>query len=135
MSPPRMNSMLSVPIITDNFMAMQSALLTIGTGALSTSITFTILPSTQRITYKFANTGTKTAYICGSKSSNIIAAVASSATPSPTSTAVVGTISNCNAIPGGAILTEDFPGGIDTISAICASGNNTTLEISIGGGQ
>jgi len=127
--------MLSAPIITDNFMAMQSAIMTIGTGALSTSITFTILPSTQRVTYKFANTGTKTVYICGSNSSNIIAAVASSSTPSPTSTAVAGTISNCNAIPGGAILTEDFPGGTDTISGICVSGSNTTMEISIGGGQ
>jgi hypothetical protein len=123
--------MLSQPIITDNFMAMQSALLTVGSGAISTSVTFTLIPSTQRITYKLANTGTKTAYIAGSNSSNIIAAIASSSTPMPTSLS----ISNCNAIPGGAILTEDFPGNIDTISAICASGNNTTLEISIGGGQ
>jgi len=132
-TPPRMRSMLSVPIITDNFMAMQSALLTIGTGAVSTSVTFTLIPSTQRITYKLANTGTKTAYVCGSNSSNIIAAVASTSTPMPTSTLLSTSI--CNAIPGGAILTEDFPPGTDTISGICKTGENTSLEISIGGGQ
>jgi len=125
--------MLSQPFISDNFIAMQSGLLTIGTGAISTSVTFTIIPSTQRVTYKISNTGTKTAYVCGSNSSAIVPAVISTATPQPTSTLL--STSTCDAIPGGAILTQDYVGGVDTISAICASGSNTTLEISIGGGQ
>ena len=132
-TPPRLRSSLSAPVVINNFIAMQSALMTIGTGNLSTSITFTLIPSTNRITYKFANTGTKTAYICGSNSSNIVAAVTSSSTPMPTST--LASTSICDAIPGGAILTQDFIRGVDTISAICVSGSNTTLEISIGAGQ
>jgi hypothetical protein len=133
---PRLTSMLSQPIITDNFMPYQSALMTIGTGALSTSITFTIPPNTQRVTYKFANTGTKAAYVCVSSSTGpngIVAAVASSSTPQPTSTLL--SISTCDCIPGGAILTQDYLGGYDTVSGISASGNNTSLEITVGGGQ
>ena len=136
MKQPRLTSMLSQPIITDNFMPYQSAQLVIGTGALSVNMTFTVPANTQRVTYKFANTGTKAAYVSVSNSTGpngIIAAVISTATPQPTSTLVSTSI--CDCIPGGAILTQDYLGGCDTISAICASGNNTTLEITAGGGQ
>lgn len=130
---PRLTSMLSQPIITDNFMPYQSAVLAIGTGSLSTSLTFTVGTNTQRVTYKFANTGTKPAYVSVSNSSNIIPATVSTATPQPTSTLISQSV--CDCIPGGAILTQDYLGGFDTISAICKSGDNTTLEISAGGGQ
>lgn len=128
--PPRFSSMLSVPMISDNFIAMQSALLSPGTG--SVSVTFTNIPSTQRVTYKLSNTGSKAAYVCGSNSLAIIPAIVSSATPQPTSTLI--STSTCDCIPAGAILTQDYVGGVDTISAIVNSGT-TTIEISIGGGQ
>ncbi len=131
--PPNLRSMLSQATIADNFISMQSAVLTLGTASVSTAITFTLLPSTQRVTYKFTNTGTKAMWICGSNSANVIPAVVSTATPMPTSTLL--SISICNCVPGSAILTEDFPGGTDTISGICKAGENTSLEISIGGGQ
>lgn len=131
--PPRLTSMLSQPIITDNFMPYQSALMTIGTGAVAVNITFTVSTNTQRVTYKFANTGTKAAYVSVGPSATVIAAVASTATPQPTSTLISYSI--CDCIPGGAILTQDYLGGSDTVSGICASGNNTTLEITCGGGQ
>ncbi len=130
-TPPRLASMLSQPMVINNFIAMQSAILSPGTS--SASVTFTNIPSTNRITYKFANTGTKTAYLCGSNSLAPIAAVVSTSTPQPTSTLIHTSI--CDCLPAGAILTQDYVGGIDTISAICATGNSTTIEISIGGGQ
>ena len=131
-TPPKLRSFLSQPFTSNNFIAMQSALLTIGTGAVSTSVTFTNIPSTQRVTYKFANTGANTAYVCGSNSSNIIAAVASSSTPQPTSTLLSTSI--CDAIPAGAIIVLDYVGNTDTVSAICNNGQSASLEISIGGG-
>lgn len=134
--PPRLTSMLSQPIIADNFMPYQSALLTIGTGSLAANLTFTVPANTQRVTYKFSNTGTKAAYVSVSNSSGtngIIAAVVSTATPQPTSTLISTSI--CDCIPAGAILTQDYLGYSDTVSAICKSGENTTLEITAGGGQ
>ncbi len=130
-TPPRLQSMLSSPVVINNFIAMQSALLSPGTA--SASVTFTNIPSTQRISYKFCNTGTKSAYISGSNSNNIIAATISTSSPQPTSTLISTSV--CDCIPAGSVITQDFIGGTDTISAICASGNSTTLEISIGGGQ
>lgn len=130
-TPPALQSKLSPPITSNNFIAMQSALLSPGTASLS--VTFTNIPSTQRVTLKISNTGTKAAYVCGSNSGAVKVAVVSSATPQPTSGPA--TVSNCDCIPSGAILTQDYVGGTDTLSAICASGNSTTLEISIGGGQ
>lgn len=120
--------MLSQPVMSDNFLAMQSALLSPGTGSLS--ITFTNIPSTQRVTYKFANTGSKAAYVSGGNNSAV--AVVSSSTPQPTSGAA--SVSNCDCIPAGAILTQDYVGGTNTIAAIVNSGT-TTIEISVGGGQ
>lgn len=132
-SQPRLTSMLSQPIITDNFMPYQSANMTIGTGNLAVNLTFTITPNSQRVTYKFANTGSKAAYISVAPSASIVTAVTSTSTPQPTSTLI--TTSICDCIPAGAILTQDYLGGSDTISAICKSGENTTLEITCGGGQ
>lgn len=129
-SPPRLQSMLSPPITANNFIAMQSAAIAVGT-ANSTSVTFTNIPSTQRVTFKFYNSGTKAAYVAGGPVG--VAAVVSTATPQPTSGAVI--VSNCDCIPAGAILTQDYVGGTTTIAAICKGTDTTTLEISIGGGQ
>jgi len=131
--PPRLTSMLSQPIITDNFMPYQSAQIVIGTGNMAVNLTFTVATNTQRVTYKFANTGTKAAYVSVGPLASVVSAVASTSTPQPTSTLISYSI--CDCIPGGAILTQDYLGGSDTVSAICASGNNTTLEITVGGGQ
>ncbi len=130
--PPKLSSMLSAPVVNNNFIAFQSAILSPGTS--NVSVTFTNIPSTQRVTYKFCNTGTKPVYICGSNSSAIIAAVVSTSTPAPTSTLISTSI--CDVIPSGTPpIYLDFIGGVDTISAICATTNSTTLEISIGAGQ
>jgi hypothetical protein len=131
-SPPNFFSQLSVPHQANNFIAFQSALLSPGTA--SASVTFTNIPSGNRLTYKICNTGSKTAYISGGNSINSPpTAVAISATPTPTSGA--NSVSTCDPIPAGSILTQDYIAGTDTLAAICASGNSTTLEISIGTGQ
>ncbi len=132
-NPPRNISMLASPIITDNFMPYQSAVLVMGTANIANSVTFTVKTNTQRVTYKFANTGTKVAYVSVGPSATIVPAVISTATPQPTSTLISTSI--CDVIPNGAILTQDYPGGYDTISAVCKSGENTSLEITVGGGQ
>lgn len=129
MAPPRLVSMLSQPMMANNFIAMQSASLAVGT-ANSSSVTFTNIPSTGRVTYKFFNSGTKDCFIAGGNSS--ATAVVASATPTATGTPQVST---CDCIPHGAILTQDFIGGTNTIAAICAGTDTTTLQISIGGGQ
>lgn len=129
-TPPALQSKLSPPITANNFIAMQSALLGIGTG--SQSLTFTNIPSSQRVTFKMSNTGGNAAYICGSNSNAVKVAVLSSSTPQPTSGP--STVSNCDCIPAGAILTQDYVGGTDTLSAITRAGT-TNVEISIGGGQ
>lgn len=129
-NPPRLASMLSQPFTTNNFIAMQSASLAVGT-ANSSSVTFTTIPSTNRVTFKFFNSGAKDCYI-GSGNGSATAIVATS-TPNPTSGPAV--ISNCDCIPHGAILTQDYPAGTNTIAAICAGTDTTTLQISIGGGQ
>lgn len=128
-TPPRLNSMLSVPQTANNFIAMQSASLSPGTA--SASVTFTNIPSTGRVTFKFFNSGTKDCYIAGGHTTAV--AVVASATPQPTSGPA--TVSNCDCIPHGAILTQDYIGGTDTIAAICAGTDSTVLQISIGGGQ
>ncbi len=132
-NPPRLTSMLSQPMISDNFMPYQSAVATIGTGNIAVNTTFTVKVNTQRVTYKFSNTGTKAAYVSVGPSASVVSAVTSTSTPQPTSTLISTSI--CDCIPGGAILTQDYLGGADTVSAICKSGENTTLEISVGGGQ
>lgn len=129
-SPPKLQSMLSPPITANNFIAMQSAALAVGT-AFSSSVTFTNIPSTQRVTFKFFNSGTKDCYISGGN--GVATAVVADSTPRPTSGAA--SVSNCDCIPHGAILTQDYVGGTNTIAAICAGTDTTVLQISIGGGQ
>lgn len=129
-TPPALQSKLSPPITANNFIAMQSALVSPGTASLA--ITFTNIPSSQRVTFKISNTGTNAAYVCGSNSSGAKVAVLSSSTPAPTSGAA--SVSNCDCIPAGAILTQDYVGGTDTLAFIVRSGS-TNIEISIGGGQ
>jgi hypothetical protein len=129
-SPPPFQSALSQQTNQNNFIALQSALLAVS--GTSAHITFTNIPGTLRVTYTLANTGSNTAYVCGSNSSSIKAAVASSATPSPSTG--TNAVSNCHAVPAGSILTLDFIQGTDTISAITST-STTNLEISIGQGQ
>lgn len=130
--PPRFASMLSQPFTSNNFIALQSALLNVG--STSSSVTFTLVPSTQRTTFKLTNRGNVGAYLAGGTTS--ATAVISSSTPSPTSGPAV--VSNCDYIGAGAILTQDYTAGTLTIAAITAGTSavaSTILEISIGDGQ
>ena len=130
--PPRLVSALSSPITANNFVPMQSASMAVGT-ANASSVTFTNIPSSQRVTYKLSNVGTKAAFISATRSTNPVAAIVATSSPQPTSTLL--SISTCDCLPAGAILTQDYPGGTDMISAICGGTDTTTLQISIGGGQ
>lgn len=133
LTPPGRPSQLSQRHTADNFIALQSCNMTVTSTA--SSITFTNMPGNQPVTFKIYNGGAsgKTAYICGSNSIAIVSAVASTTNPQPT--AGNNAVSTCDAIPAGAILTQDFIIGTDTISAVCASGISTFLEISLGYGQ
>lgn len=132
-TPPNFQSLLSLPVQANNFIATQSAQLPVsnsgGTG--SASVTFTDVPGTGRVTLKIANTGTKTCYLASGHGS--ATAVASTTTPQPASG--TGAVANCDTIPAGAILTQDFVQGTDTWAAICAGSDTTTLELSTGYGQ
>lgn len=135
MTLPQFQSMLSQPITANNFTPIQSVQLAVsnsgGTG--SSFKQFTLIPGQSgRTTLKICNTGTKTAYISTGITTAI--AVASTGTPTPLSS-VNNATATCDAIPGGAILTQDYVAGTDTIAAICAGTDTTTLEISIGYGQ
>jgi len=126
-SPPQLQSKLSVPQTANNFIAMQSAKLSVATA--SVSVTFTNIPSSQRVTFKLSNTGGASAYIASGN--NTATAVLSSSTPQPTSGAA--SVSNCDCIPAGAILTQDYVSDTNTLAFISAG--TTVIEISIGGGQ
>lgn len=129
-SPPAFASQLSLPIVANNFIALQSAQLAV-TNA-SGSVTFTnIFTGGQRLTAKITNTGTNGAYLASGKAT--ATAVVSTSTPQPTSG--TNAVSNCDFIAQGAILQQDFIAGTDTLAAICAGSGTTTLEISVGTGQ
>lgn len=131
-TPPIYLSQLSQQMNANNFIALQSSKLSVT--ASTGHVTFTMSPGTQRVTFKITNTGTKGVYLCGSNSSNIVAAVPSQdGVPLPASGNNV--VSNCDYIAAGAILQQDYIQGTDTISAICAGTDSSTLEISIGQGQ
>lgn len=134
-TPPAFLSQLSQQINANNFIALQSMKRSVT--AVAASATFTLSPGTQRVTFKITNTGTKGVYICGSNSlssGGIVAAVPSQdGVPLPASGTNV--VSNCDYVAAGAILQQDFVQGTDTISAICAGADTSTLEISIGQGQ
>lgn len=135
MSLPPFASKLSQAVTANNFTPIQSAQRTVSNAGSSgsQSITFTLVPGgATRTTFKIANTGSKTAYVATGVGS--ATAVASSSTPTPASS-VTDAVATCDAIPAGAILTQDYPAGTDTIAAICAGSDTTTLEVSIGFGQ
>lgn len=135
MTLPPYQSKLSQPVTSNNFTPIQSALRTVSNSGASgsQSITFTLVPGgATRTTFKICNTGTKTVYIATGKTT--ATAVVSSGTPTPASS-VADAVSTCDAIPAGAIITQDYPAGTDTIAAICGGSDTGTLEISIGYGQ
>jgi len=127
-SPPQLISGLSAPITINNFVALQSAKLAVT--ASSSSITFTNIPSSGRVTFKITNTGTKGAYITGAKTTATAVASTGSVQPSSGTNAV----SNCDYVAAGTIQCLDFLLATDTIAAICGGADSTTLEISIGYG-
>lgn len=128
-TPPVYKSKLSQPITANNFVAIQSVKLAVTD--TSASKTFTAVPGqTERTTLKITNSGSNGCYLAAGKGS--ATAVASSATPTPTTGEGMST---CDYIGPGAILTQDYLAGYDTLAAICAAGLSTTLEISIGYGQ
>lgn len=132
-SPPPQPSLLSQRQTANNFLALQSCNIT--ATPIASSITFTNLPGNQPVTFKIFNAGTsgKHAYVCGSNSAAIVSAVASTTNPQPTSG--TNAVSTCDCAPAGAILTQDYIAGTDTLSVICASGISTILELSLGFGQ
>lgn len=136
-APPPRPSQLSQRHTADNFLALQSC--QILANPTASSITFTNLPGNQPITLKVFNAGASgnKAYICGSSSAvSVIAAVASTTNPSAAQVnAGQFYVSNCDCIPAGAILTQDYILGTDSFSVICASGVSAILELSIGYGQ
>lgn len=128
-TPPRLQSQLSQPFSANNFIAVQSAQLAVT--ASSSSITFTDVPGSIRITAKITNSGTKGCYLASGHTT--ATAVVSSSTPTPT--AGTGAVATCDYIAAGSILTQDFVAGTNTFAAICGGSDSTTLEISIGYGQ
>lgn len=144
LTPPPRPSQLSQRNTADNFLALQSCFIVASPSA--GSITFTNLPGNQPVTFKFFNDGSSgnTAYICGSSSKasgGAVAAVSSSTSPTSATmlfnagqgNAYSVSISNCDALPAGAVLTQDYVYGTDTISVIAPV--SCKLEISLGYGQ
>lgn len=135
--PPPRPSQLSQRHTADNFLALQSC--NIQATSSASSITFTNLPGNQPVTLKAYNAGATgaRAYICGSASAiSIVSAVASTTNPSSSPVGPGGwSVSNCDCVPGGAILTQDYIAGTDTFSVVCASGVSCLFELSIGYGQ
>lgn len=145
-TPPPRPSQLSQRHTADNFVALQSCFIVAQPSA--GSITFTDLPGNQPVTFKFFNDGSSgnTAYACGSSSAasgGAVAAVASTTNPT-SATQLMGfssgntqgySISNNDALPAGAVLTQDYIMGTDTISVITPAGYSCKIEISMGYGQ
>ncbi len=132
-TPPAMRSLLSQPVTANNFIAMQSVQLAVSNAGVtgSASVTFTDIVSMGRVTMKITNSGSKGCYVASGHTT--ATAVVSSATPTPTTGA--GAVATCDYIAAGSIITQDYVAGTDTIAAICAGTDTTTLEISIGAGQ
>ncbi len=135
-TPPASESLLSVPIQSNNFIAVQSAKIIVSNSGStgSQSLTFTDIPGTIRITAKITNSGTKGVYLASGSSSGLpVIAVASTTIPQPSSgTAAVAT---CDYIAAGAILTQDFVRGTNTFAAICGVSDPSTRERRGGCGQ
>ena len=130
----------------DNFIALQSAYI-VATPSAS-SIGFTNLSGGAPITIKFFNDGSagNTAYVCCSNSAasgGAVAAVASTTNPNFATqlfnagqgNAFSYSISNCDSLPAGAVITQDYMAGTNTISVITPSGVSCKIEYSVGFGQ
>jgi hypothetical protein len=144
--PPPRPTQLSQHMTADNFVALQSGYIIAQPSA--TSIGFTNLSGGQPVTIKFFNDGSSgnTAYACCSNSAasgGAVAAVASSTNPSFATqlfnagqgNAFSYSISNCDALPAGAILNQDYFAGTNIISVVTPAGYSAKLEFSIGYGQ
>jgi len=145
-APPPRPSQLSQRNTADNFVALQSGFIV--AQASATSIGFTNLSGGQPVTIKFFNDGSagNTAYVCCSNSAasgGAVAAVASTTNPSFATqlfnagqgNAFSYSISNCDSLPAGAVLTQDYFAGTNVISVITPSGISDKVEFSIGYGQ
>lgn len=130
---PVFKSQLTQQFQANNFVPIQSAKLTVSNAGAtgSASVTFTAKPGTQRVTMKITNSGTKGCYLATGHTT--ATAVASSSTPTPTAGTPI--IATCDYIAAGAILTQDYVQGTDTLAAICAGSDTSVLEVSIGYGQ
>lgn len=131
---PTWNSKLSQPVTTNNFTPIQSVQITVSNSGASgsQSKTFTAVPGgATRTTLKITNSGTKGCYV--STGIGSATAVLSSGTPTPT--AGMPMTATCDYISPGSIITQDYIALTDTVAAICAGTDTTTLEISIGYGQ
>lgn len=126
---PAFKSQLSQPFTTNNFLAVQSAQLAVTSA--SSSVTFTDVPGTVRVTAKITNSGSAGCYL--STGHTTATAVISSSTPTPASG--TGAVATCDYIAAGAIYTLDYVSGTNTFAAITVSPATTTLEISIGYGN
>ncbi len=126
---PNFQSRLSQQVQINNFIALQSAQLAVT--ATTSSVTFTDLSGTNRVTAKITNSGSKGCYLASGHGS--ATAVVSTSTPTPTSGS--GVVATCDYIAAGGIFTQDFIAGTNTFAAICAGSDSTTLEISVGYGQ
>ena len=127
---PQFVSSLTQAVTANNFIAIQSSQLAVTN--TSASVTFTAVPGTLRVTMKITNTGTKGCYIASGKTT-ATAVASQNATPLPASGTPI--VSNCDYVAAGSILTQDYIQGTDTIAAITAGSDTTTLEVSIGYGQ
>lgn len=128
-TPPSFVSLLTTPVSVNNFLAVQSAKLSVTSS--SSSITFTDIPGTLRVSIKVTNSGENGCYLASGVGS--ATAVVSSSTPTPTSGS--GVVSTCDYIAPGSIQTLDFVAGTNTWAAICSGSDTTTLEISMGYGN
>lgn len=145
-TPPPRPSQFSQRTTADNFIAFQSGFIIAQPSA--SSIGFTNLSGNQVVTVKFFNDGSagNTAYVCCSNSAASgggVAAIASTTNPSFVTqllnagqgNALSYSISNCDALPAGAVITQDYMPGTNLISVITPAGYSAKTEFSIGYGQ
>lgn len=144
-------SQFSQRTTADNFIAFQSGFIIAQPSASSIGFTnpYGSLPGGgPPVTMKFFNDGSagNTAYVCCSNSAasgGAVAAVASTTNPqfatqllnAGQGNALSYSISNCDSLPAGAVITQDYVSGTNTISVITPSGVSCKVEFSIGWGQ
>lgn len=144
-------SQFSQRTTADNFIAFQSGYIVAQSSASSIGFMnpYGSLPGgAPPVTIKFFNDGSSgnTAYVCCSNSAasgGAVAAIASTTNPSFATqllnagqgNALSYSISNCDSVPAGAIITQDYVAGTNTISVITPAGISGKIEFSIGWGQ